>query len=1410
MNRMKQSMMPDRSLFYAGDIVTFRLELKNAPAGEGRLRTDLERACVLRQEAVSCTEAGRMSEGAAWHDIPMPSVSRGVFEVKLPLLEVGVFQAKCCFVPADGGRILWPDGENFRIKVESAGCVAGNSIYCAFVRQFGPDCGVRCQVPCGAETLVSLDHAGYTVIPPSGTFRAVVRRLDHIFHDLGFRILQLLPIHPVPTVYGRMGRYGSPFAALDYFAIDPALAEFDRNVTVLEQFMELVDAVHARHGRIFLDIPVNHTGWGSKLQSDHPEYFVRHADGRFESPGAWGVTWEDLCRLNYGNPSVIRLMAEVFLYWCRIGVDGFRCDAGYMLPQTAWTYIVSRVRQEYPDTVFLLEGLGGPIDVQEKLLAESGIDWAYSELFQVDSREGIANYLPYIEKCSSGLGTLVNFAETHDNERLASKSRRYAAMRCALTALFAEDGAFGITNGVEFFAAERVNVHEASALNWGATPNLIPWLRRLNTILTNHPAFATRSRLRLIQCDPGCFVVGCRESADGVVVLLLINLDCQSRTVAQWTAVGCKSGGGEWVDLLSGEHVMLECDAMITRCSLEPGECRCLSPNATDLDMIENAEHACGEPSAAMSQRSRQAGYKVRRFFHSDPFAGEDPGAALRKNPYEFAAKAAGSDVPGVVRYRVGRDERRLVMMCPGDLLLFECERHFMVTLRHENRTLDHAVSLPLEGHAGEFAFVFAGDAPAAARELDVQIVSYEENRTVHRSSGRILQLTAWESVRWQYHFSGNAVRTGEDVLALAASCMGGMTMMHAAWGELRSKYDAILAANGKAPYPVDRRVMFTRCRAWLVSEEYSQKIDVTSLVGFAGGDNRAEWRFTILSGQGKVTPIKITMEGALDRDAVRLIFTRPSNGSGDQSSAVTLILRPDLEDRLNHQVTKAFVGPEVRFPAAVAQIENGICFAPSPEHALSLQLSGADFVKEPEWEYMVNLQDEEYYGLDHCTDLFSPGYFRFTLSPGESRTLFASVGDRSDVITESSCTWPDDGKDFGESKPPQDALRRSLRYFVARRDESRTVIAGYPWFLDWGRDTLIALRGLIRAGWRNEVRDILRVFASFEEKGTIPNMIHGHNVGNRDTSDAPLWLLLAAGEYVDFYGDDALLDMDCGGRTLFRVLQSIVAHYRIGTPNGIRVDPESGLVFSPRHFTWMDTNFPAGTPREGYPIEIQALWIAALRFLGRRDQQYLLNANQAAESLKRLFFCDELNRFSDCLHAASGTSAADAVPDDHVRPNQLLALTLGAVDAQRLRLSILDSAAELLVPGAVRSLSDRRTEYKMPIIRDGALLNNPDNPYCGHYRGPEDTSRKIAYHNGTAWCWLFPSYCEGLYLVGGEEVRSRALSLLGGSAYAADRGIPGMLPEIMDGDFPHRSGGCPAQAWSVTEAFRVYDILKS
>jgi hypothetical protein len=199
--------------------------------------------------------------------------------------------------------------------------------------------------------------------------------------------------------------------------------------------------------------------------------------------------------------------------------------------------------------------------------------------------------------------------------------------------------------------------------------------------------------------------------------------------------------------------------------------------------------------------------------------------------------------------------------------------------------------------------------------------------------------------------------------------------------------------------------------------------------------------------------------------------------------------------------------------------------------------------------------------------------------------------------------------------------------------------------------------------------------------------------------------------------------------------------------------------------------------------------------------------ASQVSESIEKYFFVN--GHCSDCLHCSTGVSAEKAVADDHKRSNQLLLITLRAVKDPEKVHRILDDAAELLVPGGIRTLADEQVSFALPVYHHGRLLNDPVHPYRGKYCGPEDTERKVAYHNGTVWCWPFPAYCEALFIAGGSSVRKRALTLLMSVVKYFEYGAAGQLPEVADGDAPHTPGGCPAQAWSLSEFYRVYGLLK-
>ena len=359
------------------------------------------------------------------------------------------------------------------------------------------------------------------MIPPSGTFRDLLQQIPHITEDLRCRIIHLLPINPTPTTHARYGRFGSPYAATDFLDIDPALVEHDRKTTALDQFQELVDGIHDHGARLVIDLAINHTGWNSSLQNEHPEWFKKGDDGHFESPGAWGTVWEDLSELDHSHRELWEHLADIFLTWCRRGVDGFRCDAGYMVPLPAWKLITQRVRAYFPNTLFLLEGLGGGWQDTANLLQSGGMQWAYSELFQNYAPHEVGPYLDHCLFAGKHAGLLVHYSETHDNQRLAAhssdpqKARMWSLLRNRLCALTSIGGGFGFTAGVEWLADEKLNVHNSRGLNWGNNDNIVPEIKRLNELLADHPCFMETSELtRLCSVDATVYAL-LRESPEG-------------------------------------------------------------------------------------------------------------------------------------------------------------------------------------------------------------------------------------------------------------------------------------------------------------------------------------------------------------------------------------------------------------------------------------------------------------------------------------------------------------------------------------------------------------------------------------------------------------------------------------------------------------------------------------------------------------------------------------------------------------------------------------------------------------------------------------------------------------------------------------------------------------------------------
>ena len=1401
-----------------GDFLNITLHVPGDWKGEAYLRTSLFRPQHKYREIIDKTERSVPRRFHEWGDFPMERGEDGTFTISLPLVTVGFFEAKAFFLPEGQKEPVWPEGDNVFIKVEPASTVISNSIYSAFVRLFIGEKAIK-DIRGELKTLETQRNKDYAIIPDSGKFRDLAAQVDFIVDELGFDIIMLLPVHPTPTTYARMGLFGSPYAALDFESVDPALAQFDKETTPMEQFGELIDAVHAKHARIFMDIPVNHTGWASQLQVHHPEYFVKSDAGKFVSPGAWGVTWSDLAKLDYSQKGLWEYMADVFLFWCHKGIDGFRCDAGYMIPLEAWKYITARVRRQYPGTVFLLEGLGGKVSTTEKLLTECDLNWAYSEMFQNYDQGQMEWYLQQYQGITFSKGPLVNFSETHDNQRLASVSKSFSRLRNGITALLSDTGTFGITCGVEWYADEKIDVHRLTSMNWGQADNQVAYLRRLNNIIKTHPSFRAGSSLKKIHTSQKNSIAYKRLSPDGrQTMIVLANLSERANDVYV-----DRHEAGELLDyrqdLLTGEDILVEPHEKTFRVALKPHHIAavCNDPSYHPQVMDLRTDGFIREIKAA-----RLLKLQITKLFLSAGMAVdeellEEKTRAFEADPYAFFFDHFEARPP-VVQWSHPRDVRRQVIIPLHTPVLVQAKHYFRFRLRNNQGIQEHGEGFYL-GHNRYVSIIPPGVFDTWEENYFMDIEVYDGNRVWRHTCS--FMVASRQMFVPTLKYSRQQVHEDHTLVGLSVNKAGGASLARGAFSGLQSKYDALVAANLDPVFPNDRHIMLTRLRGWTVYKGFSRAIIPEYQQQFFHQHNTTRYYFEMPAGGGLYIPLWLTFRFDEARDRLDVIINRPRKAGEPvpvDATPVKIILRPDMESRNHHELTKAFAGPEKNWPGQVSERETGFAFEDQGAR-LQMLMPGGTFVREDEWQYMVGRPVEKERGMDGEGDLYSPGYFTVYLHGGEEYKISAEVRavDRDAGNASKSVKHTEAGL---QSKEPdvRDLLKDAIRQFMVRRNHNQTVLAGFPWFLDWGRDTLICLRGIIAAGYLKEAQSILVEFAAFEDRGTLPNVIRGNDTSNRDTSDAPLWFIAALKDLAGSAGP-SLLQKEAGGRTLLEVARSIANHYIKGTSNGIRMDPDSSLVYSPTHFTWMDTNYPAGTPRQGYPIEIQALWYHALAFLAEKvdeGEPWEDLAQKVRQSIEKYFVIDNPDPMlpghkylSDCLHADGFVAAARAQPDDHVRPNQLFAITLGAINDTTLAAGILAVSEELLVPGAIRSLADRRNQYPLPVYHQGELLNDPVRPYKGYYTGDEDHQRKPAYHNGTAWTWPFPSYCEALWMTWGKGAQKNAQDILATSIKQIQQGGVGHIPEVLDGNHPHTQKGCFAQAWGITEFYRVARLLE-
>ena len=443
-------------------------------------------------------------------------------------------------------------------------------------------------------------------------------------------------------------------------------------------------------------------------------------------------------------------------------------------------------------------------------------------------------------------------------------------------------------------------------------------------------------------------------------------------------------------------------------------------------------------------------------------------------------------------------------------------------------------------------------------------------------------------------------------------------------------------------------------------------------------------------------------------------------------------------------------------------------------------------------FEYELELER----GLDFHEDLFSPFVLRFQLKPGMAVAVIASTEPRpasaAPAFKQRELERRSALLDLAPLKLPLiRKLAAAADQFIVQRGQFKTILAGYPWFSDWGRDTMIALPGLTLAAGRPETaRQILLAFAAAVDQGMLPNRFPDDGAAAEfNTVDATLWFCEAIRAYTQHTGDFEFVR-----DSLYGILTGIVDWHIRGTRYGIKVQTDGLLACGQAgvQLTWMDAKIGdwVATPRNGKPVEIQALWYNALRIIedlasrfGDAPRKSSLGelADRASESFNAQFW----NRSSLCLYDVVDGECNDG----SIRPNQIFAVSLihSMLSSERAHDVVETVRRELLTPFGLRTLSPHDPRYR------------------GRYEGGV-RERDSAYHMGTVWPWLMGPFLTAYLKTNGSnpDARQIAEGWFQQCCQPMFAGALGQIPEIADGDPPHELRGCFAQAWSVGELLRV------
>jgi predicted glycogen debranching enzyme len=507
-----------------------------------------------------------------------------------------------------------------------------------------------------------------------------------------------------------------------------------------------------------------------------------------------------------------------------------------------------------------------------------------------------------------------------------------------------------------------------------------------------------------------------------------------------------------------------------------------------------------------------------------------------------------------------------------------------------------------------------------------------------------------------------------------------------------------------------------------------------------------------------------------------------------EASEPMKLQIRPFLAFRSIHQLTYANMAANTK----IDFIKNGIksrLYDGFPY--LHMQFSRkVDFVHVPDWYLGVEYIEEQKRGYDFSEDLFTPGFFELDAKEGDKIVFSASTHEEKPSGFKTKFTKT------VSNKIPRDCflncLRNAAQQFVEKRGDDTLIIAGYPWFGSWGRDTFISLPGIALARFKLALyRDVLDTQVRRMKDGLFPNMgTAGHYAFN--SVDAPLWFFWTLQQYI-FNGGT-----DCCER-YGDAAKSVLNAYKNGTVFNIHMC-ENGMVYADafgKSLTWMDAvvNGIPVTQRRGYAVEINALWYNAVCFAigiakSEKDKKFIKEYEHLPELIKRsfleLFWDENTGYLADYVNDEEGRNT-------FVRPNMVIAVSLpySMLDKEQMK-KVLDVAdQELVTPRGLRTLSPANKFYK--------------GSYCGNQE-----QRDNAYHQGTVWPWLLGPFCEGwLKVYGSQGVQKVKKLIFGLEEVMSEHGVS-TLSEIHDGDPPHAPRGAISQAWSVAEVLRIINLLET